>query len=270
MGLLDDLRREADRVRDEREAEERRLAELDQIYHAGISPRLLDIHRYLTELVEHLRTVNWTVEASFPIPGIGKIEGLRQGNYRVHIDSHKAPKKVRLQCICLASEEQDFSADIQKADQLRQFLTAHQAFFTEWPKRDESGKVSSVMFRVKLRVRAELLFEPDIQTSRILVTSYNFEDIAYKEYGFGYTSIDEKWLDGLGNYVLRKKLVLGSQEMSDEARERLRQRLEQEKSHKLRQSETPANPTSGSLEKTAGSGILENLRNRLFKSDKGG
>lgn len=265
MGLLDDLRREADRVREEREAEETRQAELERIYRVAVAPRLIEIHRYLTELLDHLDTVCWTVDTTFSIPGIGRIEGLNQGNYSVHIDSHKTPKRVRLLCACLAGEERTFSVDVQKADELRQFLLANQAFFTEWPQRDGMGKIKSMMFQAKVRVRAELSFEADIRGSRILVASHNFEGVTDREYWFGYATIDENWLDGLGNYVLRKKLVLGGQEMSEEARDRLRRIVDREKAHRARNTDNSSGPDSAG--KRAG-GILGNLRTRLFRSDK--
>lgn len=262
MGLLDDLKREADRVRNEKDAEEARQAELERIYRNAVVPRLIDIHRYLTEMLEYLETVDWVVEAGFRIPGIGQVEGFKQSNYRVHIDSHQAPKKVRLHCACLIKDERSFSVDVMQAEELRQLLIANQAFFTEWPQRDPQGKISSMMFQAKLRVRSELLFEADIPGSRIRITSHNFEGLTSKEYWFGHAAIDEVWLDGLGHYLLRKKSVLGDQAMSEEARENLRRLVDRERSR--REGQNPA----GNPNQPAPSGILDNFRQRWFKSDK--
>lgn len=266
MGLLDDLKREADRIRVERDAEEMRQAELEGIYCTALAPRLIDIHRYLTEMLEHLEEVNWVVDATFGFPGIGRVGGLRQGNYRVHIDSHQTPKKVRLNCVCASQEEQQFSVDVIKTDELRQLLVTHQAFFTEWPKRDGVGKIQSMIVQAKLRVRAELLFEADIQGSRIRIVSHNFEDLTSREYWFGHAAIDENWLDGLGHYVLRKKPVLGGQEMSEEARKQLRQIAEQQRAIKMM--ETGTATVEANAKTQSGPGIFGNLRSRLFKSTK--
>jgi hypothetical protein len=122
------------------------------------------------------------------------------------------------------------------------------------------------MFQGKLRVRAGLLFEADIETSRIRVVSHNFEGLTTREYLFGYSSIDETWLDELGHYLLRKKTILGSLEISDETRQRLRRLAEEEKARQSRETERAALP--GEESKPAEPGLLRGLSSRLFKFDK--
>jgi hypothetical protein len=266
VGLLDDLKREADRAREAKAAEEARRAELENIYRAEIAPRLAGIHSYLTEMVKHLEAVNWVVEAAYDFPGMDRLENLRQGNYRVFVDSHGSPRRVSLDCDCALPAERKFSVVATKADELRQFLIAQNVAFTDWPIRDKLGQVKAIMFQGRLRVRAGLLFEADIETSRIRVVSHNFEGLTTREYLFGYSSIDETWLDELGHYLLRKKTILGSLEISDETRQRLRRLAEEEKARQSRETERAALP--GEESKPAEPGLLRGLSSRLFKFDK--
>ena len=266
MGLLDDLKREADRAREEKRAEEARLAELESLYRNAVAPRLMDIFHYLSEMIDHLKTVDWVVDAACQVPGLGTVGGLRQGNYSLRIDSHSTPRQVALRCECTADDQRKFPVEARKADELREFLVSHGSTFTEWPQREVPGSVKTTMFQVTLRVKAALVFEADIEASRIRVLSQNFEGPGRKEYFFGHGTIDEAWLDGLGHYLLRKKDVLGSQEMSDEARARLRQVVADEK---LRRASEIGPQTIANRDQTpAEFGLLRSLRNRLFKSDK--
>lgn len=266
MGLLDDLKREADRAREAKAAGEARRAELENIYRAEIAPRLIRIHGYLTEMARHLEEANWVVEAAYDFPGIDRPEALQQGNYRVFIDGHGSPRKVSLHCDCALPAERKFSVTAAKAEELRQFLLAQRVAFTDWPIRDSLGQVKAFMFQGKLRVKAGLLFEADIESSRIRVVSHNFEGLTTREYLFGYASVDETWLDELGHYILRKKPVLGRLEISDEMRQRLRQLAEEEKAKLLRGTGEAA--AQDEEDKPAEFGLLRGLGSRLFKSDK--
>lgn len=265
MGLLDDLKREADLARDAKEAEAIRQAGLDRIYRTEIAPRLIKIHGYLTEMLRHLEDANRPIYAEFEFPALGKIVGFRQEAYTLRIDGHGTPKKVSLNCDCLLPEERKFVVPIGEAEELRQYLIANQVVYTEWPVRNGSGPIQSLLFQAKLRVRASLVFEADIETSRIRVLSFNFEGLGVREYAFDYGRIDTSWLDDMGRYLLREKRVLGYLEISDEARALLKRRAAEEKAHMERQLALAATEPA---KKPAERKLLRDLRDRLFKPGK--
>lgn len=263
MGLLDDLKREADQAREAKDAAAARRAELEEVYRAEIAPRLLDIHRYLTEMIDNLEAAQWTIDMAYEIPGLGRIDRLRQGGYRVFIDGHGTPKKITLECECGLPEERKFTVAAAKADEFRQFLISHQSTFTEWPARDGQ---QSLVFQTRLKVRAGLTFEADIAASRVHVTSYNFEGLTVRQYPTGYAQVDAAWLDELGHYLLRRKTVLGGLEISEEARLRLRRRAEAEKARL--HCELGWAPEPPAQKKPGEPGFLRGLRERLFKPGK--
>jgi hypothetical protein len=265
VGLLDDLKREADKAREARDAEEARRLERERIYRSAIVPGLASIYRYLMEIIEHLKEVKWIVNAVYDIPGLGVIDTFRQEDYRIFIDSHETPKKINFFCTCNVPEERKYQVSTDKIEDARQFLTVNNIIFSDWPLRSGGGQITTMVVQAKLRIRVGLLVEADIDSSRIRVLSHNLEGLAHREYFFGPSAIDEDWLDDLGHYLLRKKPFLGKQEMTLEARERLRRFLEQERVQRLRER------ASGAIldeRKMNDSGFFQTLRGRLFKSDK--
>lgn len=275
MGLLDDLKREADEARLAKQTEAARQAELEKIFRSDIAPRLIDIHRYLVEMLRHLEEVKWIVTVEYDIPGLGRTDDFRQGDYRLYIDRHETPKKVTLQCVRTVPSEQKYTVQPDKAEELRHFLNAHRMMFSDWPLRDAYGQINAMVFQTQLRVLATLSFEADIEASRIRVFSHNFESLNHREYYFGCAAIDENWLDDLGHYLLRKRGFLGRQEMSSEARERLRQALAQEKEKaKLQEIERRfrleelATAEEREKPKPSDSSFFQVLRERLFKPHK--
>lgn len=258
MGLLDDLKREADLAREAKETEAERLAKLEVLYRSSLQPKLLEIYRYLSEMIEQLEAVGWTVMAAYDIPGIGSIEGFRQGGYRLHIDSAECPKRVSIGVACTLDDERRYTVSGAQADELSRFLVAQKLQFTEWPLRNSLGEPMGSVYQVKLGVRGGLVFEADVASSRIRVITHNFEGLADREYLFGPASLDGNWLDDLGHFLLRKKTVLGGQSLSEEALQRLRQLAREEE-------QRVAEISRGGDEKR---GLLGNWRDRLFKPGK--
>lgn len=233
MGILDELKLEADRVRKAKELEEARYAERVKIYQDEIRPRLLNIHRYLTELVKQLNVAEWAVMVSCQIPGIGKLENLKQGDYRITIDSLENPKKIAIHFACSASEERKFQVTPKSsAEETSNFLDSQRVLYTEWPIREgQHRQIIGAMFQAKLRFNCSLTFEVDEDMSKIKITSHNFENFTDQQFRIAYQTIDDNWLDQIGQYLLRKIPQLGNLFSSDAERELIRQRLELKKQH---------------------------------------
>ncbi len=264
MGILDDLKREAEQARQIKEDEEAARAERERIYRDEIRPRIKKIHQYLIEMVEQLQLVNRQVKASYPIPCIGMTDDLIQENYRVFIDRAENPKKLIIQFDCCARDERSYEISAASSDEFRQFLIEQQVRFSEWPVRDGQGQIASVIFKGRLRVRVALVITADIENSRICVTMINFEGLSVRDFAFEYARVDDVWLDQLGHYVLRKSDHWGSLYISDEDRKLIQQLAREEQARRLRELEEIG--ASDSTRKTGVSGIVQMLRDKLFKS----
>jgi hypothetical protein len=266
VALLDDLKREAEQAKEAKEAQSARQAELDRLYRTEIAPRLIEVHRYLGEMLGHLEEAGREVCVAFEFPALGKIGNLKQGHYSLRIDGHGTPRKVSLNCECVLPEERKFAVPMAEADELRAHLIANQVVFTEWPLRNGNAPVQSLLFQARLRVRSSLSFEADIEASKIRVTSYNFEGLgSLREYPFDYARIDAAWLDGMGRYLLRESPTLGYLEISEEARALIKRRAAEEKARLERQLALSAEEPKP---EPAERGLLGGLRSRLFGQGK--
>jgi hypothetical protein len=227
MGLLDDLKRQAEKSRLEKELEEARQAELVRVYRTNICPAMLNIHSYLHELIGLLTT---PVLASFDFPGIGKVENLEQGNYNILIDSQREPKLITLRFDCLAKEERRYTVTPKSAaDDARQFLTDHKVVFSDWAIRDGIRQSMGLVIQCRLRVPVELAFEVDIEKGGIRVVSYNFGELGEKSFFSRHESINADWLDKLGYYILRQGEGFGTLSLSEHERTRIRELVKEQK-----------------------------------------
>lgn len=229
MGILDDLKKEADSARIAKEQAELRKAELQAIYLTGTCPAMLRIHHYLSDLVEQLAQIPKPIVVDFDVPGIGRINKLIQTNYRVFIDNHKTPRLIQLSFECTTQEEKRYKLTPKSAgEEARQFLTSQNIMFSDWALRDENREVIGLTIQCKFRILVSLTFKADVANEGIRVLSHNFEKHGEKNFLASYQSIDDNWLDKLGHYILRKDDSFGRLDISEEQRNQLRKRLAEE------------------------------------------
>lgn len=228
MGVLDDLKQKADKARLAKEREDARLAGLEQGYRMGIRPAMLKIHSFLIELVGLLEE---PVMASFEFPGIGRVYNLEQRGYNILIDSQRDPKLITLRFECVDRHEKRHTLlSKAAADEARQFLTDTKVVYADWPLRDANRQVTGMVIQCKLRVPVEVAFQADIEKGGIQVLSHNYDGVNEKNFLAKHEDIDQEWLDKLGYYILRQDDSLGTFSLSEDERNRIRERvLEQKK-----------------------------------------
>lgn len=258
-GILGDLRKEADQARLLKEAEAARLAKLEEIYRNELCPRLLSIHGYLFDLVEQLKTLSWSVETEYDFPGIGKVAGLAQENYRVHIDSMDNPKRVVLTFTCRAPDERRYAVETSKADETHKFFVSQQIKHMDWPARNIAGQIKETIFQARLQIQVAVVCHADIAKSKIVVGVTNMEGISTQRHEYKYTEIDEEWLDRMGNYVLRKLDSIGKIYITEEERQALRAHLARERERLQIEGEPVDDQHEGEK-----SSIIRGLRRKLF------
>ncbi|WP_054775050.1 hypothetical protein, partial [Methylogaea oryzae] len=260
-GILGDLKKQADQARLAKEAEAARLAKLEEIYRNELCPRLLAIHGYLFDLVEQLKSLEWSVETEYEFPGIGKVGGLAQENYRVHIDSMDHPKRVVLTFTCRAQEERRYAVETAKADDTHKFFISQQIKHLDWPSRTVAGQVKETIFQARLQVQVAIICQADIAKSKIVVGVTNMEGISTQRHEYKYTEIDEDWLDRLGNYILRKLDTIGKVYMTEAERQALREHLARERERLQAEGEPHDGDGRHEGEKSS---IIRGLRRKLF------
>ncbi|TAN53173.1 MAG: serine/threonine protein kinase [Methylococcaceae bacterium] len=272
-GILGDLKKEAEQARQAKEAEADRQARLEEVYRRELCPRLLAIHGYLFDLVEQLNTLSWTVTAEYEFPGIGKVGGLKQEDYRIRIDSTDSPKRVVLTFVCRAPEERRYGVSFDKSDETHKFFVTQQIKYIDWPVRTPSGQTQEIIYQARLQIMVTIMCQADIAKSKLVVTVANLDGVSAKRHEFDAEEIDEEWLDKLGNYILRKLDNFGKMYITDDERRKLREHLAQEKAriesetsqqalNEMPEPQQNAKPTEAyDGDKTS---LLKGLRKKLF------
>ena len=229
MGILDDLKKEADRLQDEQDSDLGKEALQEKLYHEKAKPLMKRIAAYLCEMTEQLKVVKLPVPVAYDVPGVGLIKDLNQDNYRVYLDSRETPRKIAFQFACTSGSVNKYTVTpITAADEARQFMNKQQIHYSEWGVRDNQDKLIGAHFECQMQIQVKLVFTVDMENERLVVTSINRHGLTIKHSNFGFDGIDDKWMDELGHYILRKKEQLGVLDISDSTRQEIQKKLKEE------------------------------------------
>jgi len=277
LALLDDLKREAERIRregiDTRSEEEKQRAFYDE--HTG--PCLQRVRAYLHELYDQLQVVRPKIEASYRLPGVGAVHTLSDG-YAVKVDSAVRPTRVGFECIATAVDgrQRPSLPEGDTADDLRALLNRLSVPFGEWPVRGVAGAVSAIRFEFTLKVPVGVYFVADLPGRAVQMVASNMEDLRAVRQRLEPAKVDADWLDRLGHYLLRSGPDPNALDLSEEAREEIRRRVEAARLQEQRELELARRlarlEEAEEARRAAGNGavldgLLHGLRRRLRKDD---
>lgn len=225
MTLLDDLKRKAQQVKQADSEDQERLRR-EMLYEERFRQPMLSILRYLSELTEQLKILDYEVRQDYELPGIGIVQGLRHNGYVVNADSSEKPKAVRLRFLSTADSETEYAVTPKpKADETRAFLDAQNMRFSEWPVRDHEQRIIGLNFQLRTEVKVDFLFQADLELRTIKLYISNFNGFKFDKSMLQPEMVNEAWLDNLGNFLLRKRADLYDLDIDESQKLAIRKKL---------------------------------------------
>ena len=230
MGLLDELREQAEKIKAEELAQQEAQRALESYYQLYLKPTMLEAYGYLSELVNHLNVVKPEIYAAYPLNPL-QPEGTRllQSDYRFEYDDPKQPRQIDILCQCALDSPLEFELNGQQAvEQHTALLDRYKFFYHRTDRRDARHEVVGARFTLEgpMRAQIRILADPDGRCIHVLLR--NIETEPLRRYRFSPEQLDHHRLERLGSVLLREKRALVQVEVSPAVRQQLRDRLEEE------------------------------------------
>lgn len=224
MGVLDDLKKEAAavtaRAEESRNTEQERREEILR----QIGPKMRELYNFFKELAETLNVVQPDVRADYQVDGFGMLQGLHQEGYRLSTPDNRALTQLTFRYDCVSEGSTKFRIRGKEAtERQRQYLWEHNLRFTAKILSDGDGE-----FSLETVVPVSFEFESDPERGAIRARVRNLNVLGATNTFYGTDQLTSEFLDELGKAVLRKPSrfnELSGNELSDDARKRLRQQL---------------------------------------------
>ncbi|TPW18351.1 MAG: hypothetical protein FD130_302 [Halothiobacillaceae bacterium] len=233
MGLLDELRDQAETLKSSSEYEKERQERLLTYYKNEINPRMMETYRFLHELVTHLNYVKPEITTSYTLPVVGNLGQFKQGDYKIVADSDTEMKEIKLQFSCdRAGGDITFRVknklEMEKAEE---HLLKHYVRYYCKKERDERYNVTLAEFTVNPSIPVMVRFVAEIEESTISLQIVNHEGLDFRKVILTPDKITTGFLEQFGNYLLRREADFLRTELSEEERRRIRLRMIEEQRH---------------------------------------
>ncbi|UCE88599.1 MAG: hypothetical protein JSW10_09690 [Pseudomonadota bacterium] len=236
MGVLDDLRQQADGLKEQQLVEQEQREALEAFYRERILPQLEAAYTYLSELVQHLNVVQPDVRAAYDLTGFGRLGDLRQRDYAVRADSRQNMREVMLEFVCEGQGPVEF--DVRGKENIERqvdYLRSTGLAYTQRQTRDDSHDLTDCRFIVQTTVPASFTFRADIEKSAIELALRNFEHFGTRRVQLLPDQISDRFFDGVGLYLLREDSAFFTHDISSKAREELQARIKTEQTQRERE-----------------------------------
>ena len=226
MGLLDELKQQAELKRAELARAEAEQEARHAAYRENILPRMRRLFSYLSELAEHLNYVDAPVSVSYPIKTYDTLRDLRQRDYKVRADSMEGMKRIDFSFECAADGHVQFEVENKLyIERLEEYLTSARLNYVCNKFKDSRHNVTSARFRIDNHVPVSLVFEVDVDKGMIRTEIRNHSGLHVDRFTVDPADIDDDFLEELGKFILRQESRLFRLEISEEERQRIRERL---------------------------------------------
>jgi hypothetical protein len=215
MSVLDELKKEAEKLQHEKEGEQEKSARLEKLYEAKFRNRMVGIARYLHQLVNQVKAAKLEAPVDYVIPEIGPVS-VKQKAYVVSADSMDKPHRIGLQVDCIADTQGEWEiSPIDKANKVGEFFDEKGVQYTEWSTRNAARKVTGRTFQAQLKIRVWFIVEADVKREKIHVKVVNYDFDGERHIYFKPGEIDKEWLNKFAKFILRKDTEFGSLEIED-------------------------------------------------------
>ncbi|HEX9389879.1 MAG TPA: hypothetical protein VF928_01060 [Usitatibacteraceae bacterium] len=206
MGLLDDLKKEADTLKNQQAARTQSL----QANAASVDRALRKTFNYLNELFRQLNVVKPPCDRTYDLLTVGKIGGLTQLDYRIEYRTSQrngTEHYENLEVTFKRSKGQSLTVkrDAEHIERFRELLWLNNLRFTSEPIRNDRRVVVSETFVISGDIICGVDIVGDYETGVIRFKLKNIEDFGPSMYTLEPDAISDQALEELAKLLIGKE-----------------------------------------------------------------
>jgi len=231
MGILDELRDEAERKKLISQQEVISAEKLAENYQQNLLPKMQMIFNFFKEIVEHLQFIQEPIKVinySKKYPELGE---LIQQDYKLSTDKHGGIShynelmEIKVRFYCFAEGTMELAVKSQaEIEQQVNFLTAKKVPF-EWSRHHNSIADTFATFVIEKKIPVNINFRVDYNDSQIILEIFNHHNFGHIKRYYQADEVNEALLDQLAKFLLRKDSDFIEIEMSEQERQALKENL---------------------------------------------
>jgi hypothetical protein len=232
MGILDQLRDEAN-VKQESEFQELNTQQLlEAAYQENILPRMQKTFTFFKEVVEHLAYLEQAIKIADYSQRFPEIGALTQEDYQINTDGYGGfadfdnIKQINVNFVCAG--QGSFSYRLEGRNRIESevsFLHSKNVPF-DWNQFVDKNGVEAAQFTITRKIPVRFRFEADIENSKIKLLINNHEDFSVYNKLFEPDEINEALLDEVIRFMLRKDSDFIRLDINNQDKQRIKKKAE--------------------------------------------
>jgi hypothetical protein len=234
MGILDQLRSEANNKQESEFAAAAVREQLENEYQTNILPRMQRAYLFLKEVVEHLNYLEKAIEIEDYCQRYPQIGHLTQTDYKINTDGYggladfNRIMQINVTFNCVGSGS--FTYDVEGRTRIEQeiaFLHSKNVPL-QWNQYINSSGVESATFTITRKIPVRFKFEVDYNNSKIKLLIHNHENFNVYKKTFEPNTIDEPLLDEVMRFMLRQDSDFIRLDITSQDKQRIQKKAEEE------------------------------------------
>ncbi len=200
MGVLDELKREAEALEARKARENALNKERQARIESKLRPCMASLYKYFEEFKRHLELVNPKIVADYDVRELGPLTGLHQGNYALITENPQRIEKFSFRCVCA----KDGVVELKRAD--RASRVQYEEYLGQHGLKAKIVDVShgGAVFHVAAAVPASIDVELDFEDAKVVVRTRNLPRLGQNLFRLPPAEITDSLMDELAKAILRK------------------------------------------------------------------
>lgn len=237
MGILDDLREQAEKKINEQSADKMSEENKQHVYTTLIAPKMKQIYLYFKEFSQHLNIIKNPVKVpnySKLFPDMGE---LSQTEFKTHNDNYGGlvnNDKIHEVVLRFRYKEPNtreyvhYTDSKLEADQIQNFLYSHNLPVAS-SRNLASKNNGALIFYITKDIPVLFKFVSNPEQANIILNIRHHENFEERSLSINPHDINEAFLDKLARYILREDSDFLNIDIDDSFRDKIQQKIEAER-----------------------------------------
>ncbi len=235
MNLLDQLEQQA-RERREREQQETALAEqLSEFYKTHTAPAMSQTFEYLKKLSQHLGFLDHEQMVNYHVPHYGDVTAKVDPEFTVALSTEKG-RRSEIKLVATGhidkSKSPEATLNVQQADVLDQFVRDYSLHGDKRVVKSASGEIVGATYRIHGKILLQGTIRARFNEEHIEMEFVNFGGLSQHRRRADPRSVDDKFLDTLGKFLIGEDLSLFSETLPVGIRTQIQQTIKKDQEAK--------------------------------------
>lgn len=226
MSRLEELRNQAQSLKDQKRDQQATEQELLAIYRAELHPRMKRLYGTLKELVDHLNFVSPDIRVAFPVLPGGQTLDFTQDSFSVTVDSATEVKEIIAKFAYRPVTEATFQiVGAEKVKTHSEFLDRFGLRYRRANKLDAVDEIVSSQFTLTGPMGASVSLLGDVAHSAINLEMWNFERLGASRHVLRPENLADDYADRFAEFFIRDNDRFLNLTISKEEKDALQKRL---------------------------------------------